>query len=74
MAEKQIRTLLVACYTEFCEIVGDSLCSCEVCPYEEFCTDEGGCGCKEAYIKDKLGLLKLETSVGGTENELDFSC
>lgn len=49
-----IKELLYACYEEFCEIVGDSPCGCDVCPYSEYNTDENENGCYKAYVKDKL--------------------
>lgn len=54
MTEKQIRELLYACYVEFCAIVGDNPCVCDVCPYSKYNTDENEGGCYEAYVKDKL--------------------
>lgn len=52
--ENKIMAILEACYTEFCDIVGDSPCGCEVCPYKDYITEDNEEGCKEAYINDKL--------------------
>lgn len=65
MTEKQVRDLLGVCYHEFCQIVGDGVCGCEVCPYSEFNTDNEE-NCYEEYINDKLKDIKWRT-----ENETD---
>lgn len=58
MNEKQVMALLDACYHEFCDIVGDSPCGCECCPYSEYTTEENENGCYEAYKRDKLSATE----------------
>lgn len=62
MNENQIEKMLKACYSEFCDLIGDSPCGCDICPYQEFNTDDNEYGCEEAYINEKLEMLK------GTDN------
>ena len=50
----KIMAILEACYREFCDIVGDSPCGCEACPYMDYSTEDNEEGCKEAYFKDKI--------------------
>ena len=52
--ENKIMAILEACYRESCDIVGDSPCGCEVCPYKDYNTEDNEEGCKEAYIKGHL--------------------
>lgn len=52
MNEKQIEQVLEACFSEFCEHIGDSPCGCDACPYK----DENSC--RESYIKDKMKYLQ----------------
>ena len=52
MNEKQVMTLLDACYHEFCDIVGDSPCGCECCPYSEYTMEENENGCYELNLKN----------------------
>ena len=52
--ENKIMAILEACYREFCDIVGDSPCGCDACPYKDYITEDNEEGCYEAYINDKL--------------------
>lgn len=64
MNEEQVNALLCACYHEFCEIVGDSPCGCDGCPYHVYNTEENENGCYEEYIRDKFAEVE-------NGNELD---
>lgn len=58
MNETQIKKLLDACFQEFCNIVGDTPCGCDACPYSVYNTDENEDGCADEYFKDKFSSLK----------------
>lgn len=60
MNENQIKKLLDACFGEFCNIVGDTPCGCDACPYGKYNTDENETNCAEEYRKDKLKSLQQE--------------
>lgn len=52
--EDKIMAILKACFFEFCDIVGDSPCGCDACPYGGRNTEDNEDGCMEAYINDKI--------------------
>ena len=47
--QESVEVILDRCYFEFCEIVGDSPCGCDICPYSKYNTEEDNNGCYEAY-------------------------
>ena len=57
--QKDVEVILDCCYSEFCEIVGDGVCGCDICPYSKYNTGEDDDnGCDEAYIEDKMKQLE----------------
>jgi hypothetical protein len=48
-----IDELISACFSEFCEIAGDSPCGCDACPYGRTNDD-----CYAIYEHDKLTTLE----------------
>lgn len=57
MNDEQIKKLLLLCYHEFCDFIGDSPCGCDACPYQRYNTEDEY-GCSDAYINDKLTDFK----------------
>ena len=56
--QESVEVILDRCYFEFCEIVGDSPCGCDICPYSKYNTEEDNNGCYEAYVEDKVKQLE----------------
>ena len=48
--------LIEICFSEFCDLAGDSQCGCDGCPYGEHDHDNGGCYVE--YKKDKIEKLE----------------
>lgn len=57
--QEDVEAILDRCYFEFCRIVGDSPCGCDICPYSKYNTGEDDDnGCYEAYVEDKVKQLE----------------
>lgn len=56
----EVKSLLTACFGEFCECVGDRLSGCDVCPYRAYyyANNKDESACHRAYVDDFLNQFK----------------